>query len=45
MSVRNNDQMTLIENIAALPPEKVTEVEDYVDFLRLRLEDRRSGKL
>jgi erythromycin esterase-like protein len=32
---------TLLEKIRALPPEKVTEVEDFVDFLRERNEDRR----
>lgn len=31
----------LIEKIRALPPEKVAEVEDFVDFLRERHEDRR----
>lgn len=31
----------LIEKIRALPPEKVAEVEDFVDFLRERYEDRR----
>ncbi len=41
MSICNNDQKILIEKIAALPPEKVAEVEDYIDFLLLRLEDRR----
>lgn len=40
MSARNNNQQALIEKIATLPPEKVSEVEGFVDFLRLRLEDR-----
>ena len=31
---------TLIEKIRDLPPEKVTEVEDFVDFLHLRQQDR-----
>ena len=31
---------TLIEKIRGLPPEKVTEVEDFVDFLQLRQQDR-----
>lgn len=35
-----NDQ-TLIEKIRSLPPEKVAEVEDFVDFLMLRNEERR----
>jgi hypothetical protein len=30
----------LMEKIATLPPEKIAEVEDFVDFLRLRLQDR-----
>lgn len=32
---------TLIEKIRILPPEKLVEVEDFVDFLRQREEDRR----
>lgn len=32
---------TLIEKIRRLPPEKVAEVEDFVDFLMLRDEERR----
>jgi len=31
----------LIEKIRELPPEKIAEVEDFVDFLRQRDEDRR----
>ena len=31
----------LIEKIRKLPPEKQAEVEDFVDFLNLRDEDRR----
>jgi len=31
----------LIEKIQSLPPEKVAEVEDFVDFLKLRDADRR----
>ncbi len=31
---------TLIEKIRCLPPEKVAEVEDFVEFLRLREQDR-----
>ena len=34
-------EQTLIEKIRDLPPEKVVEVEDLVDFLRQRDEDRR----
>lgn len=32
---------TLIEKIRRLPPEKAAEVEDFVDFLMLRDEERR----
>ncbi|MGK7900155.1 MAG: DUF2281 domain-containing protein [Hormoscilla sp.] len=32
--------MELIEKIRSLPPEKVVEVEDFVDFLLQRYEDR-----
>ncbi|MBI4517957.1 MAG: DUF2281 domain-containing protein [Deltaproteobacteria bacterium] len=35
------DEQELIEKIRALPPEKVAEVEDFVDFLRDRQEDQR----
>lgn len=31
----------LLEKIRSLPPERVAEVEDFVDFLRVRDEDRR----
>lgn len=31
----------LLDKIRRLPPEKVTEVEDFVDFLRARDDDRR----
>jgi hypothetical protein len=31
---------TLIDKIRSLPPDKVAEVEDFVDFLKLRDEDR-----
>jgi hypothetical protein len=40
MQTQNNFQKNLIEKISALPPEKVAEVEDFVDFLRQRLDDR-----
>ena len=33
-------EQTLIDKIRSLPPAKVAEVEDFVDFLRLRDEDR-----
>lgn len=41
MAANNDYQKVLIEKISTLPPEKQAEVEDFVDFLRSRLEDRR----
>jgi hypothetical protein len=35
------EEQTLLKKIRALPPEKVTEVEDFVDFLRGRVDDHR----
>ena len=35
------EEQTLLKKIRTLPPEKVAEVEDFVDFLRGRLDDRR----
>ena len=37
-------EQVLIEKIRGLPPEKVAEVEDFVDFLRRRDENRRLVK-
>jgi Protein of unknown function (DUF2281) len=34
-------QETLIQKIKNLPPERVAEVEDFVDFLTVRDQDRR----
>jgi len=31
---------SLIEKIQSLPPERLAEVEDFVDFLKMRDEDR-----
>jgi len=36
-----NREKTLIEKIRALPPERVAEVEDFVDFLSQRGDTRR----
>lgn len=41
MMQQNVQEKTLIEKIRALPPEKVSEVEDFVDFLRQRNADIR----
>jgi hypothetical protein len=40
MSKQDQEQV-LIEKIRTLPPDKIVEVEDFVDFLRQRNEDRR----
>ncbi len=34
------DTKTLIEKIAALPDERIAEIEDFVDFIRWREQDR-----
>ena len=39
MNKRN--EQAIIEKIKALPPERVAEVEDFVDFLRTRNDDQR----
>jgi hypothetical protein len=44
MNGQTMQEQTLIEKIRGLPPEKVAEVEDFVDFLRQRDEDRRLVK-
>jgi len=43
MSLRSTDvsDQTLIEKIRSLPPEKVAEVEEFVDFLRTSNDERR----
>ena len=35
---------TLIQKIRSLPPERVTEVEDFVDFLKARDQDAALGQ-
>jgi hypothetical protein len=35
-----SDTKTLMEKIAALPPERIAEIEDFVDFIRLREQKR-----
>ena len=34
--MNNPNEQTLLEKLKALPPERVAEVEDFVDFLRAR---------
>jgi hypothetical protein len=38
--MNTRDPHTLIEKLKNLPPERVAEVEDFVDFLRARDEER-----
>jgi hypothetical protein len=40
MRDQNVQNQALIEKIRSLPPEKIAQVEDFVDFLRHRTEDR-----
>lgn len=35
-----SDMKTLMEKIAALPPERIAEIEDFIDFIRLREQER-----
>ena len=34
------DARKLVEKIAALPPERIAEIEDFVDFIRAREQER-----
>ena len=34
------DTKTLIEKIEALPAERIAEIEDFIDFIRLREQER-----
>lgn len=38
--MNSRDPQALLEKLKHLPPERVAEVEDFVDFLRLRNEAR-----
>ena len=38
--MNTRDPRGLIEKLKSLPPERVAEVEDFVDFLRTRVEER-----
>ena len=38
---RRGDEEGLLAKIRSLPPERVAEVEDFVDFLRLRDEEQK----
>lgn len=39
MAAGSNQKRTLIDKLDQLPPERVAEVEDFVDFLRSREQD------
>ncbi len=41
MATGSNQKRTLIDKLDELPPERVAEVEDFVDFLRSRNQDHR----
>ncbi len=36
----DQQELALLEKLRALPPERIAEVEDFVEFLRLREQDR-----
>ncbi len=40
MSITQNSETKLIEKIRNLPPDKITLLEDFIDFLLMRTEDR-----
>lgn len=39
MTTGSNQRRTLIDKLDQLPPERVAEVEDFIDFLRTRDQD------
>ena len=39
--MNKQNEQAIIEKLKGLPPERVAEVEDFVDFLRTRNEDQR----
>jgi Xaa-Pro aminopeptidase len=41
--VNTRDPQALIEKLKDLPPERIAEVEDFVDFLRLREDEARDA--
>jgi len=44
MAAHQRKEQELLDKIRSLPPEKVAEVEAFVDFLRQREEGRRLGE-
>jgi hypothetical protein len=43
MSIPAHNAQTLLEKIQSLPTERITEVEDFVDFLRQRATTQKSA--
>lgn len=43
MATDSNQKRTLIEKLDQLPPERVAEVEDFVDFLTSKTRDKAYG--
>lgn len=43
MATGSNQKRTLIDKLDQLPPERVAEVEDFVDFLASKTRDRAFG--
>ena len=41
MATKHNRIRELIDKLEALPPERVAEVEDFIDFIKQRDQDRR----
>jgi hypothetical protein len=41
MSTEDSIERNLIEKLRRLPPERIAEVEDFIDFLHARQESRR----
>jgi len=39
--MNNQNEQTFLDKLKELPPERVAEVEDFVDFLRTRNDDQR----
>ena len=42
--MNSQSEESILEKLKALPPERVAEVEDFVDFLRVRAEEQRLVK-
>lgn len=43
MPTPNRSDEDLLEKLRSLPPDKLAEVEDFVDFLRQRNDDRKAA--